>query len=464
MLLHQFYLGCLAQASYLIGSEGEAAVVDPRRDVDLYLAFAQERGLRIRHVIETHLHADFVSGHRELALRTGAEIVIGAAAAASFPHRGVRDGDELRLGSVRLRFLETPGHTPEGVCVLVFDPAEAEQPAHVLTGDTLFVGDVGRPDLAGGSGWTAERMAAAMYDTLHGKLLPLPDGVQVWPAHGAGSLCGKNLSKDTSSTIGRERRTNPALQPMDREAFVRMLTADQPEVPRYFPMDVELNRSGAPPLAGRPAPRPLAPATFAEAAAGGAQVVDVRGSLAFGAEHVAGAVNVDLDGQFAAWCGALLDPGRDILLVADDAAGAAQAAMRLARVGLERVEGFLDGGVAAWRAAGMTCASIPQWSVEQLASRDPEWRVLDVRRPGEHEDAHVPGALNVPLDRLERSLQDLDREAPWAVICAGGYRSSSACGLLLRAGFRHVVNVRGGTSAWVAARLPTSRVARAAAG
>ncbi len=464
MLLHQFYLGCLAQASYLIGSEGEAAVVDPRRDVDLYLAFAEERGLRIRYVIETHLHADFVSGHRELALRTGAEIVIGAAAAASFPHRGVRDGDELRLGSVRLRFLETPGHTPEGVCVLVFDPAEAQEPAHVLTGDTLFVGDVGRPDLAGGSGWTAERMAAAMYDTLHGKLLPLPDGVEVWPAHGAGSLCGKNLSKDTSSTIGRERRTNPALQPMDREAFVRMLTADQPEVPRYFPMDVELNRNGAPPLAGRPAPRPLAPAAFAEAAAGGAQVVDVRRSAAFGAEHVAGAVNVDLDGQFAAWCGALLDPGRDILLVADDAAGAAQAAMRLARVGLERVEGFLDGGVAAWRAAGLPCSAVPQWDVQQLAARGPEWRVLDVRRPGEHEGAHVPGALNLPLDRLERGLDGLDREAPWAVICAGGYRSSSACGLLLRAGFRRIVNVQGGTSAWIAAGLPTARVARAAAG
>jgi glyoxylase-like metal-dependent hydrolase (beta-lactamase superfamily II)/rhodanese-related sulfurtransferase len=463
MLLHQFYLGCLAQASYLIGSEGEAAVVDPRRDVDEYLAFAEQRGLRIRYVIETHLHADFVSGHRELAQRTGAEIVIGAAAGAAFPHRAVRDGDELRLGAVRLRFLETPGHTPEGLCVLVFDPAEAAQPAHVLTGDTLFVGDVGRPDLAGGSGWTAERMAAAMYDTLREKLLPLPDDVQVWPAHGAGSLCGKSLSKDTSSTIGRERRTNPSLQPMDRDAFVKMLTADQPEVPRYFPMDVELNRRGAAALAARPAPRPLDPAAFAEAAAAGAQVVDVRGSAAFGDEHVAGAVNVDLDGQFAAWCGALLDPARDILLVADDAAGAAQATTRLARVGLERIAGFLDGGVAAWRAAGRPCSSVTQWSVEQLAARGPEWRVLDVRRPGEHEAVHVPGALNVPLDRLERSLHDLDREAPWAVICAGGYRSSSASGLLLRAGFRRVVNVRGGTSAWVAAGLPTSQGARAAA-
>lgn len=460
MLLHQFYLGCLAQASYLIGSEGEAAVVDPRRDVEEYLAFAAERDLRIRYVIETHLHADFVSGHHELALRTGAEIVIGAAAGAVFPHRAVRDGHELRLGAALLRFVETPGHTPESLCVLVFGTPDAERPTHVLTGDTLFVGDVGRPDLAGGKGWSAEQMAAAMYESLREKLLPLPDDVVVWPAHGAGSLCGKNLSKDTSSTIGRERRTNPALQAMSRADFVRMLTSDQPEVPRYFPMDVELNRHGAPPLAGRPAPARLAPDAFAAAAAGCAQVVDVRKSAAFGAEHVAGAVNVDLDGQFAAWCGALLDPERPILIVAADEAGAAQAAVRLARVGLENVAGALDGGVAAWRASGRPCASLPQWSVDDLAARGPEWRVLDVRRPAEHEGAHVPGARNLPLDRLERELATLDREAPTAVICAGGYRSSAACGLLLRAGFSHVVNVAGGTSAWIAAGLPTARVPR----
>ena len=392
MYFKQFYLGCLAQASYLIGSDGEAVVVDPRRDVDEYLDEARAQGLAIRYVVETHLHADFVSGHRELAERTGATILIGAGAGAAFPHRAVRDGDELLVGKVKLRFLETPGHTPESVCVLVTDTAAGEAPSLVLTGDTLFIGDVGRPDLAGSRGHTPQAMASLLYESLHGKLLALPDAVAVYPAHGAGSLCGRNISQELHSTIGAERRTNYALQPMPEAEFVKLTTVDLPEQPAYFGMDVALNREGAPPLAGRSLPKGLAPDAFAARAQAGAQVVDVRSAAAFGAGHVPGALNLGLAGQFASWAGALLDPRREILLVTDDEAGAAEATVRLSRVGLERVAGHLAGGLASWDAAGREIETLPQWPVDELKAQiaeQPKLQVLDVRRPGEYAAGHV---------------------------------------------------------------------------
>ncbi len=454
MFFKQFYLGCLAHASYMVGSEGEAAVVDPRRDVEEYLQEAASAGLRIRHVIETHLHADFVSGHRELAARTGAQIVFGEKARAAFPHRAVKDGDEIRLGRVVLRFLETPGHTPESVSVLVIDTEASPEPAMVLTGDTLFIGDVGRPDLAGGQETTPAQMAGLLYDSLHGKLLKLRDEVRVFPAHGAGSLCGRNISKDTSSTIGEQRRGNYALQPMAKADFVRMVTADLPEVPRYFPMDVALNREGALPLAERPTPAALAPEAVRRLAGEGAQVLDVRASGDFGAGHVAGAIHVGLGGQFASWSGTLLDPARPIVIVADDEARVREAALRLARVGLENVAGYLDGGVAAWHRAGLPLSDVPQIAVGDLRERLDEGgalQVVDVRRPGEYAAGHVPGAASRPLDRLESEVRSLDPSRPTAVICAGGYRSSAATSVLRRHGFRDLVNVVGGTSAWVAA-------------
>ncbi|MCM3876495.1 MAG: MBL fold metallo-hydrolase, partial [Thermoanaerobaculia bacterium] len=295
MFFKQFFLGCLAHASYLIGDAGEAAVVDPRRDVDEYVDEARALGLSIRWVIETHLHADFVSGHGELAARTGATIVMGEKARAAFSHRPVRDGEEIRLGGLVLRILDTPGHTPESISILVLDSA----PRLVFTGDTLFIGDVGRPDLAGSEGGlTADGMAGQLYDSLHGKLLALPDDVAVYPAHGAGSLCGRNISKETSSTIGEQRRTNYALRPMKKEDFVRMMTADLPEVPAYFPRDVELNRAGAAPLAAR-APAALDAAQVRRLAGAGGTILDVRPGPAFGAGHPAGAVHVGLSGQFA---------------------------------------------------------------------------------------------------------------------------------------------------------------------
>ena len=458
MEFQQFYLGCLAHASYLIGSEGEAAVVDPRRDVDEYVLEADRRGLRIRWVIETHLHADFVSGHRELAERTGATVVFGQKADVSLPHRAVREGDEIRLGTVVLRFLETPGHTPESVSVLVIDTEVSSEPRMVLTGDTLFIGDVGRPDLVGSRGLTAETMAGMLYHSLHRKLLTLPDAVAVYPAHGAGSLCGRNISQERSSTIGEQRRTNYALRPMPEEEFVRMVTVDLPEVPAYFPLDVEKNRQGAPPLADRATPPALSPEEVRRLAGGGASPLDVRSSAAFGTGHVPGSINVGLSGQFASWTGSLLPAGPPIVLVADDPDQVREAATRLARVGLDSVAGYLDGGVAAWDRAGLPLAAVPQITVDALHALLGEpvrLQVVDVRRPLEYAAGHVPGAVNRPLDRLERELAGLDPARPTAVICAGGYRSSAACGLLLRHGFADLRNVVGGTSAWVGAGLPT---------
>jgi hydroxyacylglutathione hydrolase len=460
MYFEQLYLGCLAHASYLIGSEGEAAVVDPRRDVDDYLRLIAEHGLTLRWVVETHLHADFVSGHRELAERTGARIVFGRRAGAQVPHLAVADGDEVRLGKVVLRFLETPGHTPESLSVLVIDTEVSPEPRLVLTGDTLFIGDVGRPDLAGGSGATSEEMAGLLYDSLRQKILTLPDAVEVYPAHGAGSLCGKNISSETSSTIGAQRRTNWALQPMPREEFVQRLTRDLPEAPRYFSLDVAINREGARPLASLPPPPALDPAEVERRLAQGAVAVDVRAAAEFGAGHVPGALNIGLGGQFASWAGTLLDARTAIVVVADTAEQAREAATRMARVGLETVVGWLEGGVAAWKASGRALAAVPQISVEDLRARrgdTPALQVVDVRRAGEYAGGHVPGARHAPLDRLDEDATRLDPARPVAVVCAGGYRSSAGTSLLARRGFRDVMNVVGGTAAWVQAGFDVER-------
>jgi glyoxylase-like metal-dependent hydrolase (beta-lactamase superfamily II)/rhodanese-related sulfurtransferase len=457
----QFYLGCLAHASYLIGSEGEAAVIDPRRDVDEYIDEAKARGLAIRCVIETHLHADFVSGHLELSERTGAKIVFSHRAGVTFPHLAVREGDQIRLGSVELRVLETPGHTPESICLVATDHVASETPRLVFTGDTLFIGDVGRPDLAGARGFTPAEMAGMLYDSLHQKLLTLPDSVEVYPAHGAGSLCGRNISKETSSTIGEQRRLNYALQPMGKDAFVRIMTADLPEVPAYFPADVARNREGAPALDERPPVRALRPDAFARAAAN-AVVLDVRGAAAFSTGHVPGSLSLGLSGQFASWAGSLVDGERDVVLVTDDAAAAEEAAMRLSRVGLDRVAGYLDGGIAAWQADGRTVATLPQISVDELraqAAENASLQVIDVRRAPEFADGHVPGARHHPLDRLPHELAGLERARPTAVVCAGGYRSSAAASILQAAGFTDLRDVVGGTTAWTAAGFPLERPA-----
>lgn len=456
MYFKQFYLGCLAHASYLIGSEGEAAVVDPQRDVDQYIEEAAAQGLKIKYVIETHLHADFVSGHRELAARTGAEIVFGAQAGATFPHRAVHDGDEIKIGKVVLRVMETPGHTPESISVLVIDSEVSDQPEKVLTGDTLFVGDVGRPDLAGGKGYTPPMMAAMMFETLHGKLLKLSDDVEVYPAHGAGSMCGRNMSPETSSTIGEQRRSNYALKPMSKDEFVRMMTADLPEAPAYFPQDAEINRTGAPALAEVSRPAALASQEVERFMAEGHIILDVRSAAEFGAGHLPGAINIGLGGQFAIWAGTLISMGTPIVIVAESEAKAAEAVIRLARVGIESVKGYLAGGIAAWHNAGLELASVPQITVNELhelISKPTPLQIVDVRRPPEYESGHVPHALPAPLLSLQQHVANLglDPTKPTAVICAGGYRSSAATSILQQHGFLSLLNVTGGTSAWIAA-------------
>lgn len=460
MYFKQFYLGCLAHASYLIGSNGEAAVVDPQRDVDQYLEEADAQGLKIKYVIETHLHADFVSGHRELADRTGAEIVFSQKAGATFPHRAVREGEEVKIGKVVLRIMETPGHTPESMCVVITDTEVSDHPQKVLTGDTLFIGDVGRPDLAGGQGYTPQMMAGMMYETLHEKLLKLPDEVEVYPAHGAGSMCGRNMSQETSSTLGEQRKSNYALKPMSKEDFVSMMTTDLPEAPVYFPKDAEINRTGAQGLDALPPPAPLSAQEvrrLVEEAQGDSArfiVLDVRSAADFGAGHVPGAINIGLGGQFAIWSGCLVPMSAPILIVAESEEKVEEAVMRLARVGIESVKGYLSGGIETWREAGFELSTVSQVSVEELHSlldKDEVQQIVDVRRPPEYEGGHVPHARHAPLSELRERADALpfDRSKPTAVICAGGYRSSAATSILQQQGFTNLLNVTGGTGAWI---------------
>ena len=464
MYFEQFYLGCLSHASYMAGSEGVAAVIDPQRDVEIYLEAARQNRLRIEHVIETHLHADFVSGHRELAARTGAKIYVGARAGAQFPHVAVTQGDEIRFGQCRLRFLETPGHTLESICVLVADLDRAPEPFAVLTGDTLFIGDVGRPDLS--PDHTPQQLAGLLYDSLHGKLLSLPDDLRVYPAHGAGSLCGRQMSNERSSTIGEQRVANYALQATSRDEFVRMLTDALPERPAYFARDAEINRAGAAALDELPPLLELAPDALLRLQQSGAIVLDTRPDTQFAAAHVPGSVNIPLSGQFASWAGALLGLETDLVLVAENPDRATESRMRLARVGMERVAGYLAGGIEAWQRANQPLERLPHITVQDLDRLQREaaaLQIADVRRPAEWEEGHIEGALLLPLNRIATAILEgkaqLDRARPIAVHCKGGYRSAIAASLLLRAGFRQVVNVTGGFDAWKAAGLPVAQVA-----
>lgn len=460
MYFKQFYLNCLAHASYLIGSDGEAAVVDPQRDVDQYVAEAEAQNLKIKYIIETHLHADFISGHRELASRTGAQIVFGKEAHATVSHLPVKDGDELSVGRAKLRIIETPGHTPESICILVTDADEprgdAPVPQKILTGDTLFIGDVGRPDLAGGKGYTPQAMAAMMYDSLHQKLMKLDDSVEVYPAHGAGSMCGKNLSTETSSTIGQQRKFNYALQPMSKEQFVKMMTTDLPEAPAYFSQDAEINRSGADALSGLPKPQSLSPDEVREIGQHGCVILDVRSAAEFGAAHVPGSLNIGLGGQFASWAGSLIPITAPIVIVANSEEQVEEAQIRLARVGLENMKGFLAGGIEGWRAAGFELAEVPQISVDELKdliANQKDLQVIDVRRPAEYESGHAPRAITAPLAKFRELLPalGLNPDGPSAIICAGGYRSSAATSIAQQLGFTKLLNVTGGTNAWIKA-------------
>jgi hydroxyacylglutathione hydrolase len=454
MYFEQFYLGCLAHASYMLASEGEAVVVDPQRDVELYLKAAAEHGVAIRHIFETHLHADFVSGHKELASRTGATIYIGAQAGAAFPHIPVCDGFELKFGKASIRVIETPGHTAESICLILTDQEKTSSPWAVLTGDTLFIGDVGRPDLS--PRHTPKELAGLLYDSLHNKLMTLADNVLVYPAHGAGSLCGKNMRAERSSTIGTERLTNYALQIKSREEFVAQLTSNLPVRPEYFAKDAEINRTGAAALSDLRPLRAIAPSELKAMLDDGEIALDVRAGDEFAAGHVPGSTNIALSGQFASWAGTILGLTAHPVLIADSEEQLTEARLRLARVGIEVLDGYLQGGISAWKLAGFPLGTIPQISVEELDKRlqSGEIQVLDVRREPEWEAGHIENAAWWPLDNFRVSPPEMDRKAAIAVHCKSGYRSMIAGSLLQRAGFKHVINVMGGFDAWQAAKLP----------
>ncbi len=464
MILKQIYLGCLSQASYLIVDEKTktAAVVDPRRDVDVYFEEAHKFGATIRRVFLTHCHADFLAGHLELRERCGATIHLGERADAEFDFEPMRDGGELEFGDVRLEFLETPGHTPESTSILVYDlAADPEHPYAVFTGDTLFVGDVGRPDLMASSGVTSEKLAGQLYNSLHERLLKLPDETLVYPAHGAGSMCGKNLSPETWSTIGVQRRTNWALQPMSQREFVRLLSTDQPEAPAYFAFDAKLNRSERGTLEEMLA-RALLPIGLDEVLrlqATGAVVLDTRDADAFAAGHLRDSVNIGLSGRYASWAGTLFATDASIVIVAD-AGRERESAMRLGRIGYDRIAGYLQGGIEAVHARPSLLETHLRLRARELAEslarqgkldrKERSLLVLDVRTNPEWEAGHIEGALHVPLNRLTDSLSMIPGDKTLACICKSGYRSSVATSLLERAGFRSVTDVMGGMDAWTA--------------
>jgi hydroxyacylglutathione hydrolase len=449
----QFYLGCLAHASYLLASEGEAVVVDPQRDVELYLNAASAHGLKIRHIFETHLHADFVSGHQELAARSGAQIYIGSHAGATFPHVDVSDGFELKFGKVSLRVLETPGHTPESICLVVTDLEKGIAPCAVLTGDTLFIGDVGRPDLS--PRHTPAQLAGLLYNSLHTKLMTLPDNVLVYPAHGAGSLCGKNMRAERSSTIGTERLTNYALQIKSREEFIQQLTSHLPARPEYFAKDAEINRTGAPPLSELPPLRAIDPHELQRLLHEGELALDVRPGDEYAAGHVPQSINIALSGQFASWAGTVLGLTAHPVLIASTNAQIEEARVRLARVGIEVLDGYLAGGIGAWKEAGLSLSTTAQITVQQLESclQTDHLQVLDVRREPEWDAGHIEGATWWPLDNFRVSAPEINHNVALAVHCKSGYRSMIASSVLQRAGFTHVLNVVGGFDAWQAAEL-----------
>jgi glyoxylase-like metal-dependent hydrolase (beta-lactamase superfamily II)/rhodanese-related sulfurtransferase len=459
MILEQHYLACLAQASYLIADEasGTAVVVDPRRDVDVYVQRAAELGVTIRHVLLTHFHADFLAGHLELAERTGATIHLGARARPDYAFAPLAEGDELTFGSVRITVLETPGHTPESVCYVVFDRAVSDtEPYAVLTGDTLFIGDVGRPDLTAAVDVTREELAAQLYHSLHDKLLALPDATLVYPGHGPGSACGKSMSSETWSTLGAQRSTNYALAPQSEADFVAAVTADLLPPPGYFPLTARLNMRPHAVLDDvlQDALAPLDLAALEAPRAAGATLLDVRHKDAFAAGHLPGSINIGLDGSFASWAGNVLDLEAPIVLVCEPGDERA-AALRLGRIGLDRVVGYLAGGPAGFGAAPL--ARAPRVEVAAAAARleQPEPPlVLDVRQPGEHEALRVEGALSIPLGQLPARMDELPRDRPVLVHCKSGYRSMTAVSLLRRAGFEHVFDVPGGMDAWDAAGLP----------
>lgn len=450
VFIQQFFIPGIAHSSYLLGAGSTCAIVDPARDVGRYLDAAGELDLGITHVLETHLHADFISGHMELQATAGATICAPASGHCAFEHLPVGDGSRIVLEELRIDVLDTPGHSPDGVTYVVTDTARGDGPVAAFTGDTLFVGDVGRPDLFPGR---AEELASLLYDSLHRKVLALPDACLVLPSHGAGSLCGRAMGAMRLSTIGYERRFNAALQQGDRGAFVASLTARMPPAPDHFSRCSEINRRGPALVRTLPELRPMRPAEFREEAAREETVVlSVRDYATFGGAHVPGSYHVDLAMNFSTYAGWVLPPEKEILLVADSPAEAREAVVQLRRVGLDRAAGYLVGGTRAWAMAGYPTDRVPQLSPAEVYSVLQGGGVLvDARFPDEFEEGHVEGAVNIPAPDLRTRYGELPPDGPCVVMCLTGQRSSLGCSLLKRAGVAGVCNAAGGYAGYVAA-------------
>ncbi|MBN1938604.1 MAG: MBL fold metallo-hydrolase [Candidatus Aminicenantes bacterium] len=452
MLLKQFFVEKIAHSSYLLAGESTCAVVDPQRDVGLYLEAAGASGHKITHILETHLHADFISGHMDLAKATGAKIYAPKSAKCRFPHIAVAEGDRLRIEDMTLRVLETPGHTPEHISYVVTDTSRAREPVGVFCGDTLFIGDVGRPDLFPK---IARELASKLYDSLHQKLMALPDFCEVYPAHGAGSLCGRAIGAKRQSTIGYERRFNAALRITDREEFIRSLTTDMPPAPDHFSRCSAVNAKGPALLSDMPPLERLDPAAFEKAAGrAAAVVVDARSYEAFGGQHVPGSLNIPFGGNFATFAGWVVPPEKDIYLVTEDGVEPEEVAVWLHRVGVDRIKGVLEGGLFAWARTGRHTGHVPQLSSRELhgkASGKARLAILDVRAAREYQAFHIKGAINIPAPDLRHRHRELHPEAPLVVICSTGHRSSLAASLLLRQGFKSVMNAAGGMTGYGAA-------------
>lgn len=463
MILKQYYLSCLAHASYMIADErtGVAAIIDPQRDIQQYVDDAEAVGWKIQYVFLTHFHADFLAGHIELREKTGAHIYLGARAEAEYEFNAVKDGDVLEFGDVRISVMETPGHTPEGISLLDYDLSNSDTEPHaVLTGDTLFIGDVGRPDLLASIGVTADELADMLYDSVN-RLRKLPDATLVYPAHGAGSMCGKALAKETFSTIGEQKKFNYALQPMSRDEFKAMVTEDQPEAPDYFVHDAILNRQDRASLETtmQTSLNPLSVADVLRLQNSGAQVVDVRDAIDYEGAHLRNVTNIALDGKYATWCGTVLSHDEPIVVIAEPG-GEEEAVMRLGRIGFDNVAGYLDGGMTAVgkqldllaRTNRITALAL----AEQRDGTNPP-AVVDIRSEKEWHAGHIEGSVNIPLNHLRERTAELPAQDPFVVHCEGGYRSAIAVSLLEQAGFDYVMDLVGGFKAWQASGLPISQ-------
>jgi hydroxyacylglutathione hydrolase len=452
MIVLQFFTKGIAHSSYLLGGDDTCAIVDPRRDVGIYLEAAEDLGMQITHILETHLHADFISGHLDLAEKTGAKIYAPRSAGCSFDHVALSEGDAFEIENMRLSVLETPGHTPEHISYVVSDESRGPEPVGVFCGDTLFVGDVGRPDLFPGR---ARELATQLFESLHEKLLKLRDFCEVYPAHGAGSLCGRAMGSKRTSTIGYERMYNAALQIGDLEEFIASLTTDMPAAPDHFSRCSDINRRGPTPVSTLPTPETLNAAAFRELSERDDTVVlDTRDYDSFGGQHVPGAHHIMLKGNFATFAGWVLPPNKRILLVADGAAEVEEAVVQLRRVGLDGAEAYLDDGMFAWSRSGLPTSHVAQLSAEELHTLVTGQRraaVVDVRTPKEFGGPHIDGAVNIHMPDVRERYRELDPNLPTVVVCGTGIRSSLAASILKQRGFREVLNVSGGMEGYTAA-------------